>query len=54
MYQVTTEARERALAGDGPTLIEAVTYRLGAHTTADDPTRYIDPDEEARGARATR
>ena len=48
MYQVTTEARERALAGDGPTLIEAVTYRLGAHTTADDPTRYIDPDDEAR------
>ena len=33
----------RARAGDGPTLIEAVTYRLGAHTTADDPTRYIDP-----------
>jgi pyruvate dehydrogenase E1 component alpha subunit len=29
-------------------LIEAVTYRLGAHTTADDPTRYVDPAEEER------
>jgi pyruvate dehydrogenase E1 component alpha subunit len=47
MFQVTTDARRRALAGEGPTLIEAVTYRLGAHTTADDPTRYVDPDEEA-------
>ena len=52
MYQVTTDARARALAGDGPTLIEAVTYRLGAHTTADDPTRYVDPDEEAAVADA--
>jgi pyruvate dehydrogenase E1 component alpha subunit len=48
MYQVTADARARAIAGDGPTLIEAVTYRLGAHTTADDPTRYVDPDEEQR------
>jgi pyruvate dehydrogenase E1 component alpha subunit len=48
MYQVTADARARALAGDGPTLIEAVTYRLGAHTTADDPTRYVDPDDEER------
>ena len=48
MYQVTADARARALAGEGPTLIEAVTYRLGAHTTADDPTRYVDPDEEER------
>jgi len=48
MYQVTSEARARAIAGGGPTLIEAVTYRLGAHTTADDPTRYVDPDEEER------
>ena len=43
MYTATRDARARALAGDGPTLIEAVTYRLGAHTTADDPTRYVDP-----------
>jgi pyruvate dehydrogenase E1 component alpha subunit len=48
VYQVTADARARALAGDGPTLIEAITYRLGAHTTADDPTRYVDPDEEQR------
>jgi pyruvate dehydrogenase E1 component alpha subunit len=48
MYQVTAEAKDRALDGSGPTLIEAVTYRLGAHTTADDPTRYVDPAEEER------
>lgn len=48
VYQATAEARARAAAGEGPTLIEAITYRLGAHTTADDPTRYVDPDEEAR------
>jgi pyruvate dehydrogenase E1 component alpha subunit len=40
VWEVTRQARERALAGEGPTLIEAVTYRLGAHTTADDPSRY--------------
>jgi pyruvate dehydrogenase E1 component alpha subunit len=48
MYQVTADARARAVAGEGPTLIEAITYRLGAHTTADDPTRYVDPEEEER------
>ncbi len=50
MFAATRRARERAVAGDGATLIEAVTYRLGAHTTADDPTKYIDPEEleEAR------
>jgi pyruvate dehydrogenase E1 component alpha subunit len=30
----------RARAGEGPTLVEAITYRLGAHTTADDPAKY--------------
>ena len=50
MYDATKRARARALAGDGPTLIEAVTYRLGAHTTADDPSRYIDPAEAERWA----
>jgi len=40
VYQVVSEAAERARAGEGPTLIEAITYRMGAHTTADDPTRY--------------
>ena len=37
---VTRYALERARAGDGPTLIEAYTYRMAAHTTSDDPTRY--------------
>jgi pyruvate dehydrogenase E1 component alpha subunit len=36
---------QRARAGDGPTLIEARTYRMGPHNTADDPTRYVDPEE---------
>jgi len=40
VYQVVADAVARARAGDGPTLIEAITYRLGAHTTADDPTKY--------------
>jgi pyruvate dehydrogenase E1 component alpha subunit len=39
------EAVERARAGDGPTLIECVTYRLGVHTTADDPTKYRSAEE---------
>ncbi len=42
-YAVMAEAAARARAGGGPTLIEAVTYRLGPHTTSDDPTRYRDP-----------
>ncbi len=37
-------ARQRAAAGDGPTLIELVTYRMGAHTNSDDPTRYVPPE----------
>ena len=39
-YLATAAALERARAGEGPTLIEAVTYRLGPHTTSDDPGRY--------------
>lgn len=39
-YAVTREAMESARIGGGPALIEALTYRLGAHTTADDPTKY--------------
>jgi 2-oxoisovalerate dehydrogenase E1 component alpha subunit len=39
-YAVTRQAMEDARAGVGPSLIEAVTYRMGAHTTADDPTKY--------------
>lgn len=40
VYKAAKEALERAHAGEGPTLIEAVTYRLMMHTTADDPTKY--------------
>ena len=46
VYEVTRDAVARARRGDGPTLIEAVTYRLGAHTTNDDPARYRSPAEE--------
>ena len=45
VYRVTREAAERARSGQGPTLIEALTYRLGAHSTADDPARYRDAQE---------
>ncbi|MEK0154216.1 pyruvate dehydrogenase (acetyl-transferring) E1 component subunit alpha [Arthrobacter oryzae] len=41
----TREAIERARHGGGPTFIEALTYRMGPHTTADDPTRYRDANE---------
>src|SRR5207237_3976004 len=37
---VTKAALQAAREGQGPTLIEAYTYRMGAHTTSDDPTRY--------------
>ena len=47
VFEATAEARSRAVAGAGPTIIEAVTYRLGPHTTADDPTRYVPSDELA-------
>ncbi len=40
VYATVREAVARARDGGGPTLVEAVTYRLGLHTTADDPTRY--------------
>ncbi|GEL77012.1 pyruvate dehydrogenase (acetyl-transferring) E1 component subunit alpha [Tenuibacillus multivorans] len=40
VYFETKKAVERARNGEGPTLIEAVTWRTGAHTTADDPTKY--------------
>ena len=45
MYAVVKEARERAVNGEGPTLIEAFTYRLGPHTTSDDPTIYRKDEE---------
>lgn len=45
VYQATAEALARARSGNGPTLIEAVTYRIGDHTTADDASRYRSADE---------
>jgi 2-oxoisovalerate dehydrogenase E1 component alpha subunit len=45
-YAATSEALDRARSGGGPTFIEAVTYRMGAHTTSDDPTRYRTAEEE--------
>lgn len=45
VYAVTMDARERAINGEGPTLIETLTYRYGPHTMAgDDPTRYRSDD----------
>ncbi len=45
VYSVVSLAVERARKGEGPTLIEAITYRLGPHTTSDDPDRYRSADE---------
>jgi len=45
VYAATRDARERAINGEGPTLIETLTYRYGPHTMAgDDPTRYRTSD----------
>lgn len=49
--RVVRDAMERARAGDGPTLIEAVTYRMGPHTTSDDPSRYRAREERDRWAK---
>jgi pyruvate dehydrogenase E1 component alpha subunit len=45
VHDAVAAARARALAGEGPTLIECFTFRMGHHTTADDPTRYV-PEEQ--------
>lgn len=47
LHAVVNEALARARAGKGPTLVEAVTYRLCDHTTADDMSRYADPAQRA-------
>jgi pyruvate dehydrogenase E1 component alpha subunit len=44
VYEATREAVDRARAEEGPTFIEAVSYRAAPHATADDPTAYIDPE----------
>ncbi len=56
VYEATREAVERARAGDGPTFIEAVSYRAAPHATADDPKAYIDLErvEEERKRRVRR
>jgi pyruvate dehydrogenase E1 component alpha subunit len=46
VYDATAEALERARTGGGPTVIEAMTYRMGPHSTSDDPGRYRTLDEE--------
>ncbi len=50
VYEATRDAVLRARAGDGPTFVEAVTYRAAPHATADDPSIYVDHErvEEAR------
>ncbi len=45
VYRTAKEAVEKARKGEGPTLIEAVTYRLGPHSSSDDPTRYRTKEE---------
>jgi TPP-dependent pyruvate/acetoin dehydrogenase alpha subunit len=45
VVRVTRDALERARAGEGPTLVEALTYRMGAHSTSDDPTHYRSEEE---------
>ncbi|RIL78762.1 pyruvate dehydrogenase (acetyl-transferring) E1 component subunit alpha, partial [Staphylococcus equorum] len=48
VYQATKEARDRAVRGEGPTIIETMTYRYGPHTMAgDDPTKYRTSDEDS-------
>src|SRR4029079_2750959 len=44
VYEATRESVSRARAGEGPTFIEAVTYRAAPHATADDPSVYIYPE----------
>ncbi len=46
MYAAIKAAVDKARAGGGPSFIESVTYRMGAHSSADDPTRYRDGSEE--------
>jgi pyruvate dehydrogenase E1 component alpha subunit len=50
VHRVVKEAAERARNGGGPTFIESYTYRIGAHSTSDDPTRYRSDEEVKRWA----
>ncbi len=51
VYAATKAAADKAHAGLGPTMIEAVTYRMGPHSSSDDPTRYRSKDEVAEWQR---
>jgi 2-oxoisovalerate dehydrogenase E1 component alpha subunit len=51
VYAATRAAVDKARAGGGPTLIEAVTYRMGPHSSSDDPTRYRPKEEVEAWAR---
>ncbi|KAA0550071.1 pyruvate dehydrogenase (acetyl-transferring) E1 component subunit alpha [Bacillus sp. BGMRC 2118] len=53
VYFETLRSLEKARNGEGPTLIESVTWRYGAHTTADDPTKYRDQSESANRRETT-
>ena len=46
MYVATLNAVEKARRGEGPTMIEALTYRMGPHSSSDDPSRYREKEEE--------
>jgi pyruvate dehydrogenase E1 component alpha subunit len=46
MHEVLSYAREQAVTGKGSMLIEAKTFRMGAHTTSDDPSKYRTREEE--------
>ncbi|MEK6953398.1 MAG: pyruvate dehydrogenase (acetyl-transferring) E1 component subunit alpha [Candidatus Micrarchaeota archaeon] len=47
VYKATLDAADRARRGEGPTLIECLTYRLGPHSTSDDPSKYRKAEETA-------
>lgn len=47
MYHATKAAREKILSEETPIFLEALTYRLGGHSTNDDPNRYIEKDERS-------
>src|SRR5581483_11058629 len=47
VFEATRDAVARARAGEGPTFVEAVSYRAAPHATADDPRAYIDPERAA-------
>lgn len=51
VYKATRDARDRAVAGGGPTFLELVTYRMGGHSSSDDPTRYVPAEVLERHAK---